>query len=86
MDISTATILFVLFMFAIWFNYRQGFKVGAVGGHLVGVHATVEYLMKNGHLSADNISTGQPATVDEMTAHIVKEVLAKMAKDNSAEA
>jgi hypothetical protein len=72
MDIEIAIIMFVLLMVNTWWNYRQGYKRGAVGGHLVGVHETVEFLMERNYLDATNVSTEKPATVEEMTVYFVK--------------
>jgi hypothetical protein len=72
MDINVAIIMFVLLMANTWWNYRAGYRKGAVGGHLVGVHEVTEFLMENGHLDATNVTGNRPATVEEMTGYFVR--------------
>ena len=72
MDIGTAIIMFVLLMVNTWWNYRQGYRKGAMGGHFVGVHDMTEFLIENKYLDATNATTDQPATVEEMTAYFIK--------------
>jgi hypothetical protein len=72
MTMEVAAIMFVIFMVAIYLNYRAGFKRGAFGGHFVGVHETVEYLVETGGLSAVNGANDKPATAEELTVHILK--------------
>jgi hypothetical protein len=71
MTLEVAFIMFVLFMVAIYANYRHGFQRGAYGGHLVGVHETVEFLVENGSLSATNAGKDRPATKEELIEHIL---------------
>ena len=72
MDIEVAIIMFVLLMVNTGWNYRQGYRKGAMGGHFVGVHDVTEYLMEHGHLDATNIDCDRPATVEEMTGYLIK--------------
>lgn len=72
MTMEVAAIMFVTFMIAIYLNYRAGFRRGAFGGHFVGVHETVEYLVESGGLSATNLTNDRPATAEELTTHILK--------------
>ena len=72
MTFEVACVMFVLLMVNTWWNYRAGYRRGALGGHLVGVHDLTEFLMENGHLSATNMTEDRPATVDEMTGHLIK--------------
>ena len=72
MDIEVAIIMFVLLMVNTWWNYRQGYRKGAMGGHFVGVHDVTEFLMENKYLDASNISADRPATVEEMTEYFIK--------------
>ena len=81
MDIEIAAIMFVLLMVNTWWNYRQGYRRGALGGHLVGVHETVEFLMEKKYLDATNITTDMPATVEEMTAYFIKTLHERRAKN-----
>lgn len=72
MDTSVAIIMFVLLMVNTWWNYRQGYRKGAMGGHFVGIHDLTEYLLENGHLDATNATSDRPATVEEMTGYFIK--------------
>jgi len=78
MSIESAVIMFVLLMVNTWWNYRQGFKKGAVGGHLVGVHDTLEYMIEKADLTmtVDN----KPASLDEMTMKVLEELTERRAK------
>jgi hypothetical protein len=71
MSVETAVIFFVLFMVNTWWNYRAGYRRGAIGGHLVAIHDMTEFLMEKKYLDATNASTDKPATVDEMTVYFI---------------
>ena len=80
MDTGVAIIMFVLLMVNTWWNYRAGYRRGAMGGHFVGIHDLTEYLMEHGHLDATNATSNQPATVDEMTAYFIKTLTERRVK------
>jgi hypothetical protein len=73
MDLTTSAIIFVTFLVAIYFNYKFGFRQGVRGGHLVGIHETVEFLMKNGYIAAQrdgDDSKEKRVSVEELTFFI----------------
>jgi hypothetical protein len=72
MDLDVAVIMFLLLMANTWWNYRQGFKKGAAGGHFVGIHDLTAFLMEKNYLDAVNTTEDRPATADEMTAYFIK--------------
>lgn len=78
MTIEAAAIMFVLFMANTWFNYRAGYRRGAHGGHLVGVHDTLEYMIEKAQLTMtiDN----KEANLDEMTMAVIQDLTIRRAK------
>lgn len=72
MTIEAAVIMFVLLMVNTWWNYRQGYRKGAVGGHFVGVHDVAEFLVEKKYIEAVNTEEDRPATADEMTVFLLK--------------
>ena len=73
MDLTTALIVFITFVIAIYYNYKFGFRQGVTGGHLIGVYETVEYLMKNNYIAAErDLEDGKKSrvTVEELTFYV----------------
>ena len=66
--------MFVLFMVAIYVNYRSGYRHGIFNGHEYGVYETVSWLIANGYMSGVNASTGDPATAKELTDKLMVEL------------
>lgn len=81
MDINTAIVMFILLMVNTWWNYRAGYRQGAVGGHLVAIHDMTEFLMEKKYLDAINASTEKPATVEEMTMYFVNTLTERRRKN-----
>lgn len=73
MDLLTASVMFVLFMVAIYVNYRIGYREGVHGGHQYGVYEMVLYLMATGKISGE-LSDGTPATAKQMAEKIMEEL------------
>jgi hypothetical protein len=69
-DIVTVAVLLVLFMVNSIFQYRQGFKNGAAGGHVLGVYHTAMWLVENDALDCENKDTGKSATLPELTSFL----------------
>ena len=74
MDPMTAGVLFVLFMVAIYFNYRLGYREGVHGGHEYGVFETVSWLVAKGHLSGTDATTGNPVNARDLTNKVLSEL------------
>jgi len=66
--------MFVLFMVAIYFNYRLGYREGIHGGHQYGVYETVSWLMAKGHMSGVDATTGEPVTAKALTDKVLAEL------------
>lgn len=73
MDLLTAGVMFVLFMFAIAVNYRLGYRAGALGGHQYAVYEMVVWMMKTDKISGTN-SDGEPATANQIAEKIMEEL------------
>ena len=78
MDISVAIVMFVLLMVNTWWNYRAGYRKGAMGGHLVGVHDTLEYIIEKADLSMT--LNDKTASLEEMTVAVISELTVRRAK------
>ena len=74
MDPVTASVMFVLFMVAIYVNYRRGYREGVHGGHQFGVYETVSWLVEKGHLSGTHTVTGKSVSVKELTNKVLAEL------------
>jgi hypothetical protein len=74
MDITTASVLFVVFMVGIYFNYRIGYSDGVEGGHQFGVYETVSWLVAKGYISGTNEDTGMTVSVKELTGKVLQEL------------
>jgi hypothetical protein len=74
MDLTTAGVLFVLFMVAIYFNYRLGYREGVHGGHQLGVYETVSWLVANQYMSGTNAVTGKAVSVKDLTDSVLAEL------------
>lgn len=74
MDLITASVMFVLFMIAIYFNYRLGYREGVHGGHQFGVYETVSWLVAKGYLTGTDAVTGNPVSVKEVTDKVLEEL------------
>ena len=73
MDLTTAVVMFVLFMVAIYANYRIGYREGVYEGYEFGVYEMVVYLMATGKISGE-LSDGTPATAKQMTEKLMEEL------------
>ena len=78
MTIEAAVIMFVLLMVNTWWNYRAGYRRGAHGGHLVGVHDTLEYMIEKADLTMT--LNDKKASLDEMTVAVISELAVRRAK------
>ena len=68
--------MFVLLMINTWWNYRSGFRAGARGGHLVGVHDTLEFIMEKADITATVAGeNNRPATLDELTVYTANQLM-----------
>jgi hypothetical protein len=74
MDLFTASVMFVLFMVAIFVNYRLGFRVGVGSGHEYGVYETVSWLVAKGYLTGTHQEDGRIVTVKELTSKVLEEL------------
>ena len=74
MDLITAGVMFVLFMVAIYFNYRLGYREGVHGGHEYGVFETVSWLVAKGYLSGTDATTGNPVNARDLTNKVLAEL------------
>lgn len=74
MDLITAGVMFVLFMIAIYFNYRLGYHEGVHGGHQLGVYETVSWLVSQGYMSGTNTVTGNPVNARDLTNKVLAEL------------
>jgi hypothetical protein len=74
MDPVTVSVMFVLFMVAIYVNYRRGYREGVHGGHQFGVYETVSWLVEKGYLSGTHTVTGKSVSVKELTNKVLAEL------------
>lgn len=74
MDLITASVMFVLFMIAIYFNYCRGYREGVHGGHQFGVYETVSWLVSQGYMSGTNEETGKSVSVKDLTDKVLAEL------------
>jgi hypothetical protein len=74
MDLVTGSVMFVLFMVAIYFNYRLGYREGVHGGHQFGVYETVSWLVEKGYMSGTHSETGKTVSVKELTNKVLEEL------------
>jgi hypothetical protein len=74
MDLLTAGVMFVLFMVAIYVNYRRGYREGVHGGHQFGVYETVSWLVAKGYVTGTNEVTGNLVTVKDITNKVLAEL------------
>jgi hypothetical protein len=80
MEPTTVAILFVLFMSAVWINYRQGFKAGLENGHTYGVYEVAEYLVEQKAISGE-FSDGRKANSKELAVKLLMELHLKREKE-----
>lgn len=66
--------MFVLFMVAIYVNYRRGYREGVHGGHQFGVYETVSWLVAKGYVTGTNEVTGNLVTVKDITNKVLAEL------------
>jgi hypothetical protein len=74
MDITTAAVLFAVFMLGICVNYRQGFRRGALCGHEYGVYETISWMLASGHITGVNTETGNSLPVRAITDKVLSEL------------
>lgn len=66
--------MFVLFMVAIFVNYRMGYREGIYGGHQYGVYETVSWLVDRGYMSGTHTETGEKVSVKDLTHKVLAEL------------
>jgi len=75
LDETALVILFALFMFNTWINYRLGFKTGLYKGHMYGVKDLVDYMVDEGSIAAQLVDTDTEtercATNTEIAAYMI---------------
>ena len=74
MDITTAALLFAVFMVGIYVNYRRGYREGIYGGHQFGVYETIQWMKENDMISAVHEESGKPADMKLMVAKVLLEL------------
>jgi hypothetical protein len=74
MDLVTTSVMFVLFMVAIYVNYRLGYREGVHGGHQYGVYETVSWLVDKGYMSGTHAETGKLVSIKDLTDKVLAEL------------
>lgn len=86
LDETALVILFALFMFNTWINYRLGFKTGLVKGHIYGVEDLVDYMVDEGNIAAQLVDSDTKTERAATNTEIAAFMLLKLHERNSVEA
>jgi hypothetical protein len=79
LDNYSAALIFLVFCLGIIFEHRRGYREGVKVGYVGGAGETVKYLMEIGHLNATIVDhenkSEEPADAKTLTAYIVMQSL-----------